>query len=303
MELRQLRYFVALAEELHFGRAAQRVHLAPAAFSEQIRRLERELGVDLVGRTSRRVWLTAAGAEMLPSVRAVLDDVDALAATARRHAREVAGGLRVGLSAVGIDLTATVVDAFRAQAPSAGVELVHAPFADPSAGLGSGDVDVALVWAPYDSKDQALFALRTERRAAILPASHPLADRPTVTVSDLLEERWVDVPSRDEVWRAFWTLDAFRAGAPVPFGGQASSPEGVLEVVAAGGGVAMLPVSQVERLPPGRVKAVVVADAPPCCPSVGLPVAPGLLGRTFARAAESVTDRSPEQDDGYATRH
>lgn len=300
MELRQLECFVVLAEELHFGRAAARVHLAPAAFSAQVRRLEAEVGTALFERTSRRVRLTAAGAEALPHARAALAEAGAVATAARRGARAEAGRLRVGLSAVAIDLTGDVVDAFRARHPEATLDLAHAAFGAPSAGLGEGDCDVALVWAPYDSGDQELLTLREEGRAVLLPAAHPLAGAPGVRAVDILGERWVDVPSEDVVWRSSWTLEAMRDGTRPAFGGRATSPEGVLEVVAAGGGVALLPQGLATLLDHPRVRAVPVVDAPPCRACVALPAAPTPLARAFGAVALKVADRARPAHDPLA---
>ncbi|WP_424892751.1 LysR substrate-binding domain-containing protein [Streptomyces sp. XH2] len=194
MELRQLRYFVTVAEELHFGRAAERLVIGQPAVSQQIRRLERELRIELFDRSPRLVRLTAAGQAFLPAARAVLAAED----TARAVAAELAGGgagvFRLGtITGLGERLD-RVLEAFEEQAPGVRVELVALPVRDRLARLADGRLDAAFVRGadPAAGTAAAQGGAGLHRRVvwedelmAAIPARHPLADRPAVGLAEL----------------------------------------------------------------------------------------------------------------------
>jgi len=147
VEIRQLTYFVTLAEELSFGRAAERLHIVQPAVSQQIRRLERELGVPLFDRSSRHVRLTAAGECLLPEARAVLAAVGQVRQVAAGVVAGVGGILRVGTSqGLGERLDRTLEE-LRKAAPGLQVRLVSAPAADRIARVRAGELDAAFVRA------------------------------------------------------------------------------------------------------------------------------------------------------------
>lgn len=187
MELRQLRYFVAVAEELHFGRAAQRLHIAQPAVSQQIRRLERELRVELLDRTPRRVRLTEAGLRFLPAARAVLDAADRARASVAGLDGARATEFRLGtVTGLGERLDA-VLDAFAVQAPQVRVELVTLPVRERLTRVADGRLDAAFVRAPapQDSPGLDFLPAWEDSLMAALPARHPLAERPTVRLAEL----------------------------------------------------------------------------------------------------------------------
>ncbi len=145
MELRQLEAFVAVATELHFGRAAERLHLSTPTLSELIRRLERELGTPLLTRTTRRVALTSAGAELLSRSKVILDEVAAARAAVRRVAGGEAGVVRVGLTPpVAPVLGPHLRDLTAQETPEVQVELRRMWLPSLTAGLAAGEVDVAI---------------------------------------------------------------------------------------------------------------------------------------------------------------
>ncbi|MEV0203990.1 LysR family transcriptional regulator [Streptomyces sp. NPDC050788] len=180
MELRQLGYFVAVAEELHFGRAAERLHIVQSAVSMQIQRLERELGAELFDRTPRRVRLTAAGERLLPKARAVL-----AAAEEARAAVVPARGLRIGTgAALGTHLD-RVLAAFARRAPDVPVELFELPAGERLARVAGGRLDAAFVRAVDPVPGVRVLPLWPDPLLAALPAGHPLAAREEVGIGEL----------------------------------------------------------------------------------------------------------------------
>ena len=147
--LRHLRYFVAVAEELHFGRAAARLHMAQPPLSQRIRGLERELGVRLFDRTSRRVELTPAGRLLLDEARGLLARADALTATMERLRGGELGELRAGVPPeIGASVLAELLTSFRAAGPDVRLELREATTGEQLEGLAAGELDVGVVRHP-----------------------------------------------------------------------------------------------------------------------------------------------------------
>lgn len=185
MEIRQLTYFVTVAEELSFGRAAQRLQLVQPAVSQQIRRLERELGVPLFDRSSRHVRLTAAGECLLPEVRAVL----AAAARARQVAAGIAAGtdgiLRVGTSQGLGERLDHILEQLRKIAPGLRVRLVSAPVAERITRVRAGELDAAFVRAVTAAPGLELLPLWQDPLTIALPATHPLAAQPAIQLPQL----------------------------------------------------------------------------------------------------------------------
>jgi DNA-binding transcriptional LysR family regulator len=245
VELRQLRYFVALAEELHFRRAAEREHIAQPAFSEQIRRLERELGARLFDRTSHYVRLTGAGRLFLDEVRPALAQVERAAQVAERAGRGELGHVVVGfIGSAANELTPLILRAFPARYPNVGVELREFDFRDPSAGLTSGEVDLAFMRPPVEGQqDLALEVLFEEPRVAVMASDHPLASQASVSIRRLVEEPFIVGPRSTGVWREFWLVTEHRAGMPPRLGPEANTIHEWLETIAAGDGVSLTPAS------------------------------------------------------------
>jgi DNA-binding transcriptional LysR family regulator len=177
MELRQLEYFVAVAEELHFGRAADRLRVGQPAVSQQISRLERELAVALFDRTSRHVRLTAAGHRLLPATRAALVAVEQLRGLAREPVEQVTGTLRLGTSEGLGERLDRVLEQLSRVAPRLQIHLVSLPFDDRVAAIRERRLDAAFTRPalPEPSPDLEQFPVWAEPLVAALPATHPLA--------------------------------------------------------------------------------------------------------------------------------
>jgi DNA-binding transcriptional LysR family regulator len=180
MELRQLSYFVAVAEELHFGRAAERLHIVQSAVSQQIQRLERELGAELFDRSPRRVRLTGAGERLLPEARAVL-----AAAEKARAAVVAPAGLRLGTSTgLGAHLD-RVLAAFAGRAPDVPVELFSLPAEERLNRVAAGRLDAAFVRSAEPPAGVRVLPLWPDPLVAALPATHPLARQGEIDLADL----------------------------------------------------------------------------------------------------------------------
>jgi DNA-binding transcriptional LysR family regulator len=185
MELRQLAAFVAVADELHFGRAAERLGVVQPAVSQLVRRLERELGVVLFERSSHHVVLTGAGSKLLPAARRALSAGDELAAIASALVQGEQGELRVGTTeGIGANLN-LLLGRFAEERPNVSVHLqaIHTPAK--LRAVRDGDLDVAFVRAPVDATGLRVDELWSEPLRAVLPARHPLAARATVSLRDL----------------------------------------------------------------------------------------------------------------------
>jgi len=183
VELRQLVYFTAVAEELNFARAAQRLHIVQPAVSQQIRRLERDLGVQLFDRSSRQVRLTAAGERLLPEAHAVL----AAAERTQQAAAELASGgrLRLGTSQGLGERLSQVLDELARVAPTLQVQLVGASTERRMAMVRSGQLDAAFIRAMPQARHIELLPLWDDPLVAALPATQPLAAEPALDLRQL----------------------------------------------------------------------------------------------------------------------
>ncbi|MFD4977297.1 LysR family transcriptional regulator [Streptomyces sp. NPDC058424] len=239
LDLRLLRYFTAVADDLHFGRAARHLHISQPALSVQIRKLEHMCGVELFRRTSRHVELTAAGEAVLVEARKTLAAADRTIAVARSAARGKASRLTVGFVAnAAAELTPAILEEFGRRHPHVDVQMRQFAFPDPLAGLGDGDVDVAFVRPPLRSDPAIKSApLLDEERVLILSERHPLAQYPAVTVEMVLDEPFVARRAPDE-WRDFWLGVEHRDGHAVRIGAEVSTVDECLEAVLTGRGIA-----------------------------------------------------------------
>ena len=195
VELRHLRYFIAVAEELNFSRAAQRLHMAQPPLSAAIRSLERDLGVELFHRTTREVRLTDAGHAFLTGARRTLADADRAAEDAKRAAAGALGRLRIAYSwSTRFETLPALGRAFRAGHPD--VELLAQELwnARMPPAFGNGSIDVALSLCPEIAAELDLAPIRSERLVALLPEAHPLAGEREIPLSALAKEDFIVFP-------------------------------------------------------------------------------------------------------------
>jgi DNA-binding transcriptional LysR family regulator len=250
VELRQLRYFVAVAEELHFGRAATRSHVAQPAMSQQIKLLETELGVILLARTKRRVALTEPGRLFLVEARRALAQVATAVDTARRAAAGEAGRLRIGYtdSALWGALPA-VIGVFRERYPRISLTMLERLPTQQLTGLRLGDLDVCIGPPPPLAADLRTTHVTEERVMVALPATHPLAARKSIGLASLADEPWVLVPSRVPSRLRDLVVTACAAEGFTPRVAQeARELDALVALVSAGLGVTLVPATA-ERIP------------------------------------------------------
>jgi DNA-binding transcriptional LysR family regulator len=243
-EVRQLRYFAVTAEELHFGRAAERLHLAQPALSQSIQRLEQQLGVQLFERDRRSVRLTAAGKALLPEARRTVAQAERAATMARRAGGEYPDGLVVGfLSTTVGHLLPPIVRATRERIPEASIDTREMPIAALVGALRRGELDAGITRPPLVD-DLASETIMREPAAAVLPEGHPLADRESLRLSELAGEPWVLTErSTWPPWHRGYDVDYSRAGFEPDVVQRGSSVQNVIALVAAGAGVSRLALS------------------------------------------------------------
>ena len=255
MELRHLRYFVAVAEELNFTRAAARLRTAQPSLSQQIRRLERDVGVQLLERTNRRVQLTVAGRAFLREAREILSHAErAVQAAVRADAGQM-GTLSVGvMPAAEIQILPRILPAVASRLPDITLSLHSVLFADALAGLRNQSLDVSFLWAPVEEPDLKTYEVLKQRVLVALPAGHPLTRLSRVPLERLREFPCV-APSRrapPALHDLIGTIQRLSGSGGTRTAVDADTVFGTLNMVRANLGFALLP-EYVKAILPERV--------------------------------------------------
>ena len=246
MELRHLRYFVAVAEERHFGRAAARLHISQPPLSQQIRRFEAELGEPLLYRTTRSVELAPAGKVLLERAREILAAVDSAIDDARRAARGEYGRLAIGFTGFSTyELLPAIAAALGTELSGVVLEL-RGELLTPAqvARLLDGTLDLGLLRPPVRERDLCTEVLRSEPLIAVLPEAHPLADTESIPLELLEKEPFVTYPSHFRSVLHDAVEDACAAHGFKPVAAHEVAETAMLvSFVAAGLGVSLVPES------------------------------------------------------------
>jgi DNA-binding transcriptional LysR family regulator len=266
MELRQIRYFVAVAEEQNFTRAAARVGIGQPSLSEQIKDLEAEVGASLFHRVPHGAELTEAGRAFLDKTRTITAQTEAAVSSAQRAARGEIGALRVGFtgSAVFNPLVASAVRAFRRAYPDVILKLAEANTSCLLADLRSGEVDIAFLrQESAGGNDLQLRPLTEERMVAVLPVNHPEAARTEVALSSLRNDAFILIP-RDAGTTLYDTVISAcrRAGFEAILGQSAPQVGSVVSLVAAELGVSLVPVCMGQLQVNGVIYREIEGEAP-----------------------------------------
>ena len=261
LDLRRLRYFVALAEELHFGRAAERLFIAQPVLRRQIRKLEQDVGVSLLTRSSRHVELTSAGRQLLGDAQPL---IAAATAAGRRVRRAAAGQVALTVGFTAGDPIIALVRAFDATHHDTDIEVERIYWSDQPGALLNDQVDISFVHLPMDDNGLALAHLYSSPRLALLPGGHELAGRSEVSIGELADEPVVRHGGASPIWDAWHNVDPRPDGRRPRHGPTARNLEEKIEAVGTGRAISFIPasVTAAMHIPP-EVTAIPVIDIPP----------------------------------------
>jgi len=262
--LRQLEAFLAVAQELHFGRAADRLRVSAPWMSHTVRDLEHALGVELLSRTTRSVELTPAGQVFAGLASQVIAGLAAAVKTVRAMSPTAHGTLRLGYTiGAGLDVVPRLLRTYHDREPAAVIETEEYDFTDPSAGLRDNRVHAAVVRPPLGLPGLVSVELATERLVASLPEDHPLAARQSLSVADVLPEPIVAAPVSPGPWRDYWLLTEYRSGPP-PVVAEAVTLDAEMHLVARGVGLSITSEAVGTWYKRPGVTFVPIVDLPPC---------------------------------------
>lgn len=261
LEIRELRYFLAVAEELSFTRAAEQLHLAQQALSASVRRLEDRLGVTLFTRNTRHVALTSAGEALVDGARAVLSAASDALDRVDQVVQGRRGRLSVGFStATGrVPIVRDIMRRFSESAPEVDIGTTERDFSDPSAGLADGSTQVAFIFGPLPVEGLSSVTLLEEGLLVAMRPDEALATRRSVAVQDLVELRWLRVPAPQGPWERFWFTHP--AGGPV--GAVIRTADEWVAAVEAGRGAAYTMPTVMQDFANRRIKVIQIEGLEP----------------------------------------
>ncbi len=258
LDLRLVRYFVAVAEHRHFGRAAADLLVTQPSLSRQVRRLEQQVGARLLDRTPQGTQLTEAGEVFLADAKAMLRAARGSVSRARAAARP--SRVTVGYT-TGVIATPAVLG-MRGRHPEAEVVIRHVDLPTARADLLDGEVDAVVTRLPFPTEGLHVTVLYEEPRVLVVRRDHRFAGKESVTLDDIADEPLPRFPGADPAWSAYWRLEPRPDGRPAPDGPVIEAMEDKFEVIAAGEAVAVLPWLVAERIRPD-LTSVRLADVEP----------------------------------------
>lgn len=243
MELREIEIFLTLADELHFGRTAQRLHVSVSRVSQAIRKQERAIGASLFARTSRRVELTSVGEVLRDGLRPAYDGIGAAITAAAVAARGMSGTLTLGFMGAQVHQLEPVLERFRASHPGVELRFQEVVFSDPFTALRSGAVDVLTSWLPVEEPDLMVGPVLREEPLRVMTAEgHPLAATGRVDIEALADHAVPTVRgTAPQSWLEAVLPERTPAGREIPRGPAASTYQEILALVAAGAVVCPVP--------------------------------------------------------------
>lgn len=267
MEQREIEIFLALADELHFGRTAERLHVTTARVSQSIKKIERMVGQPLFERTSRQVSLTPTGRRLYDELRPAYEQIQAAINTAVAAGKGIRGTVRVGfIGAAAASCALAMAEVFRERNPDCDVEIRENQFADGAANLlRAEEIDLLLATLPIDEPDLTTSpVIFREVRLLAVSARHPFARRDSVSLADVTRDKVLQTPAAvPDSWdRAL--VPAERAdGTPTERGPAFATIQEMLTLIGAGIGVYVLPEQATSYYSRPDVVYVPIHDAPP----------------------------------------
>jgi DNA-binding transcriptional LysR family regulator len=279
LNVRQVRYLLAVVEFRSFTRAAQRLYISTPSLSQQIGKLEAQLGFRLLDRARNGVTPTGSGQQFISAAREFLRAHDAAVSSARALRELVnapdAPRLRLGfLAGLAGSRTADILAAVRQSVPGVVLTLTQVDWGDQLAGLTAGSLDAVLARSPLPDTSLPQVPVLREPRVLVLARSHPLATRESVCLADLAGAVQVEAPGASPEWRAWWAIDPRPDGSRPTYGTAIRSMEEMLEVVAASHEVSIAPQSVADAFPRRDLAYLPLVDAPPSDVVLVLPAAP-----------------------------
>jgi DNA-binding transcriptional LysR family regulator len=265
MDLRHLRYFLAVAEELHFTRAAEKLGIQQPPLSQQIRQLEDELGAKLFHRLTRGVELTEPGMYLVTEARHILDQVERAKATVQSMARGTCGHIRVGFSNASYfnPVVSQVIHDYRERYPDVVLTPVQSVTASLVHALHRSDVDVAFLRAPFDEEGLGSDLIVEEPLVAVIPASHPLGTQRGLELASLAREAFLMFPRSTSPGFYDSIISACqRAGFSPKLGQETPDIPSIVHLVGAGFGVSIVPKALTQIHAEGVVYVPLIGDAP-----------------------------------------
>jgi DNA-binding transcriptional LysR family regulator len=258
VHVRDLRYFLAVAQELHFTRAAETLYVSQPALSKQIRALERQLRVTLFERDRGNVRLTRAGAELVPYAERMVESWEG----AKRSLSKASDcTLVIGMhTSPGRGLLPKVRAMMVADCPDAEIDLHQVAWSDRTAGLADRSADAAFVWLPLPQPPYRWVTIAREPRLVALPNDHRLATQESVSMTDLLDEPFLALPPSAGPLRDYWLALDDRHGHPVRIAAEINDTEETYEAVASGIGICLLAAGNAPIFARGDVTMLPVRD-------------------------------------------
>lgn len=263
MELRDIEIFLTLAEELHFARTAERLHITPARVSQSIKQQERRIGGALFTRTTRQVALTPIGRQLYEELRLHHRGLHDSLERATRAARGDSGTLRLGMIASNLDDVRPLLEKFRALRPDCPLEITHQHFSDPFGALRRDEIDLQITWLPVAEPDLTIGPeVYAERIVLAVAADHPFAGRSEVCWEDLADQLVPNNATTADYWVSSVVPHRTPSGRPIVRGPVATNFQELITVVAAGH--AICPVHEHARRYYSRpdIRYVPIVDAP-----------------------------------------
>ncbi|MGW4242169.1 LysR family transcriptional regulator [Nocardia sp. NPDC004722] len=290
MELRDIEIFVTLAEELHFGRTAEKLRITPARVSQAIKKQERQVQAALFERTSRSVSLTPVGKQLYEDLKHAQSLIEGGLTRARAAGRSIQGTLRVAvMSILGLYLR-PVIDAFNLRYPDCAVELVDFPHSEPFTALRAKEVDLGLIWLPVREPDLTVGpVVMTEGRVLATTATSELAQRDSLTMEDLADCVFPRLGNVPQYWAEGMLPATTPSGIPIARGPEAASFFEILPLITSGAVVSPMNAHVAWTYTPPNIAYLPIVDAPLTeWALVWLTAAENAAVRAFADAARDM---------------